>query len=238
MCFTRPQVEELGSYFSRYEIEEHTLLPGWDDYYLWVQKQGGFMNAYFTTNDEKCNKIHDFTIPETWWSRLYEYIWCKKLIIPNETVVDAGSGPNYPFQYELAENGCKVFSIDINPDLMISKPHPNITHIVASMENIPLGDNEADTVYCISVLEHLKKDAAIQSMKEFYRVLKPGGRLIITMDLTMDGRYSCIRKPEQLFGIAEGFGFGDYQRDPPANAIRNDDVGLYCYHAVLTKEDL
>lgn len=39
MCFTRPQVEALGSYFAKYEIEEQTLLPGWDDYYLWGQKK-------------------------------------------------------------------------------------------------------------------------------------------------------------------------------------------------------
>jgi len=39
MCFTRPQVEEFGGHFDRFEFEEQTLLPGWDDYYLWVQKE-------------------------------------------------------------------------------------------------------------------------------------------------------------------------------------------------------
>lgn len=196
------------------------------------------MNGYFTTNDEKSNKIYDFTIPDAWWSRLYEYIWCKRLINPRETVLDAGSGPNYPFQYEIAEHGCQVYSVDINPELLNSKPHPNIQHIVASIDAMPVPSGSIDTVYCISVLEHLPYDTVKRVLQEFYRVLKPGGRLVLTLDITMDGRYSCIRKPEQLFGITEGFGFGDYQRDPPANAIRNDDVGLYCYHAVLTKEDL
>jgi SAM-dependent methyltransferase len=197
------------------------------------------MNGYFKITDEKSNKIYDFTIPEAWWSRLYEYIWCKQLIRQGETVLDAGSGPNYPFQYELAENGCKVYSVDIDPDLLNSKPHPNIKHIVASIDNIPLCNEEVDTVYCISVLEHLKKDAVIRSMREFYRVLKPGGRLIITLDLTMDGRYSCIRKPAELFEIApKGFTYGEYQKEPPADAIREDSCGLYCYHAVFTKEAL
>ena len=110
------------------------------------------MNGYFTTDDEKSNQIQDFTIPDVWWSRLYEYIWCKHLIKPGETVLDAGSGPNYPFQYELAESGCKVFSIDIDPDLVNSKPHPNINHIVASIDDMPIPDNSIDTVFCISVL--------------------------------------------------------------------------------------
>jgi ubiquinone/menaquinone biosynthesis C-methylase UbiE len=194
------------------------------------------MNAYFTAKDEQNNKIYDFTIPDAWWSRLYEYIWCKRLIIPGETVLDAGSGPNYPFQYELAENGCKVFSVDLNPDLLNSKPHPNIEHIVASIDAMPVPSGSIDTVYCISVLEHLPYDMVKKVLAEFYRVLKLGGRLVLTLDITMDGRYSCIRKPEQLFNIAEGFKYGEYQRDAPPDAIRNNECGLYCYHAILTKE--
>ncbi len=38
MCFTKEQALELGSYFSACVLEEQTLLEGWDDYYLWVQK--------------------------------------------------------------------------------------------------------------------------------------------------------------------------------------------------------
>jgi 2-polyprenyl-3-methyl-5-hydroxy-6-metoxy-1,4-benzoquinol methylase len=38
MCFTRPQVEALGSYFAKCEIEVQTTMPGWDDYYLWGHK--------------------------------------------------------------------------------------------------------------------------------------------------------------------------------------------------------
>ena len=39
MCFTCQQVEEFGAHFDRFEFEEQTLLPGWDVYYLWVQKE-------------------------------------------------------------------------------------------------------------------------------------------------------------------------------------------------------
>jgi SAM-dependent methyltransferase len=39
MCFTKSQTLELGSYFSTCELEENTLLVGWDDYYIWVQKK-------------------------------------------------------------------------------------------------------------------------------------------------------------------------------------------------------
>jgi ubiquinone/menaquinone biosynthesis C-methylase UbiE len=103
---------------------------------------------------------------------------------------------------------------------------------------MPIHDGAVDTIFCISVLEHLKIDTVKKALREFYRVLKPGGRLILTLDITMDGRYSCIRKPVELFSIAEGFKYTEYQKDPPQDAIRNNECGLYCYHAVMTKEAL
>jgi ubiquinone/menaquinone biosynthesis C-methylase UbiE len=87
-------------------------------------------------------------------------------------------------------------------------------------------------------LEHLPYDTVKKVLQEFYRVIKPGGRLVLTLDITMDGRYSCIRKPEQLFSIADGFKYGEYQDKPPPDAIRYDECGLYCYHAVMFKEGI
>jgi SAM-dependent methyltransferase len=39
MCFTTPQALELGSYFSKCELEERLLSEGWLDHYMWVQKE-------------------------------------------------------------------------------------------------------------------------------------------------------------------------------------------------------
>jgi len=195
------------------------------------------MNGYFTIQDERCDKIHDFTIPEAWWSRFYEYAWAQKQIIPGEVVVDAGSGPNYPLQYVLAQT-CRVYSIDINPDILNSKAHENITHIVAGIEDMPLPDGSVDTVYCISVLEHLKKEDAQKALNEFYRILKPGGRTVLTLDIAPKSGYSCIKKAPDLFEMAAGFTFKDYEPKSPPDAIYDRTCGLLCYHAILHKEAL
>jgi ubiquinone/menaquinone biosynthesis C-methylase UbiE len=196
-------------------------------------------NAYFAIYDEYSEKIYDFTIPPEWWSRLYEYVWAQKRIIPGETVVDAGSGPNYPFQYVLADT-CKVYSLDINPDLLNSKPHENIIHIVTSIDKTDLLDNSIDTVYCISVLEHLSRQQAEATMKEFHRILKPGGRVVLTMDISMSEgrRYSWVHNPQELFDTAKQFKFAPFETTVPDSAIKDHKHGLYCYHAVLYKEDI
>ena len=43
-------------------------------------------------------------------------------------------------------------------------------------------DNYFDKVFCISVIEHLPTEMAYKGMKEMARVLKKGGRLIVTVD--------------------------------------------------------
>src|SRR5438876_9537911 len=46
-------------------------------------------------------------------------------------------------------------------------------------DNIPLEDNEVDVLTCIEVIEHTKSDTA--TIRELFRVLKPGGTAIITV---------------------------------------------------------
>jgi SAM-dependent methyltransferase len=59
--------------------------------------------------------------------------------------------------------------------------HPHLTFIASSVENaLPaLPPTSFDAVLCISVLEHLWNPA--QSLDHCYRVLKPGGRLLINV---------------------------------------------------------
>ena len=53
-----------------------------------------------------------------------------------------------------------------------------------SAEDIRFPDNYFDRVFCLSTMEHIPVENWGQCMKEFERVLKPGGRLIITLDMS------------------------------------------------------
>lgn len=61
-------------------------------------------------------------------------------------------------------------SVDIDPE---RKPD-----IVADAGNLPFDDNEFEMILCTEMLEHVKNPFDVE--KEFYRVLRPGGRLILT----------------------------------------------------------
>jgi len=55
-----------------------------------------------------------------------------------------------------------------------------------SMTSLNAPDESFDRVFCLSVLEHTPFDIQIEGLKEMVRILKPGGRLILTMDLGID----------------------------------------------------
>ena len=72
-------------------------------------------------------------------------------------------------------------------------PEPNcfwrrdISYLYEDLRQIPISDNFYDTVACISTLEHIgmvneqRTHDFVQAMQEMRRVLKPGGRLRLTV---------------------------------------------------------
>ena len=52
-----------------------------------------------------------------------------------------------------------------------------------SATDIKFSDNYFDRVFCLSVMEHIPVEIWEQCLREFERVLKPGGRIIITLDM-------------------------------------------------------
>jgi predicted SAM-dependent methyltransferase len=53
--------------------------------------------------------------------------------------------------------------------------------VKAFMWDLPYEDNTVDVIYCAQALEHVSKFDVIPTLKEWYRVLKPGGRLQVTV---------------------------------------------------------
>lgn len=136
--------------------------------------------------------------PEFYASRLWEYPWAILVaeLSPGLRCVDVGSGTT-PFPVYLREIE-KTDVIIVDPDVGGSQEDHylghGLTHIFArranlnvlpkSMENISLPDKSVDRVFCISVLEHIESPYVWQKgLREMARILRPGGRAIITVDL-------------------------------------------------------
>jgi len=96
--------------------------------------------------------------------------------------------------------------------------------IVANADAIPLPDASVDEIMAIHLLEHVHVWQAPQLLREWHRLLKPGGLLVLELpDLVkccrniLDGRRTAGKDPDQLtlWGL-----YGDPRQEDPFMAHR------------------
>ena len=61
-----------------------------------------------------------------------------------------------------------------------AQPAPHVD-IVRPVEKLPMGDNSASLIYASHVLEHFGRHAYMAVLQEWFRVLKPGGILRLSV---------------------------------------------------------
>jgi len=102
---------------------------------------------------------------------------------PGERILDAGcgSGRLIPVVCERIGPGGSLVELDFAPGMLEigrSKPHgTHVTFMLADAHAIPAPDGDFDKVIALALLPHLSDKA--RALKEFHRVLKPGGLLVI-----------------------------------------------------------
>jgi SAM-dependent methyltransferase len=105
-------------------------------------------------------------------------------IHPGETVVDIGSGAGFDslIAAKLAGPTGRVVGIDMTQEMLRKAreggAHMGVTHVEfreGFVEDLPLPDNFADVVISNGVL-NLTLDK-VATLREWFRILKPGGRL-------------------------------------------------------------
>jgi ubiquinone/menaquinone biosynthesis C-methylase UbiE len=99
-------------------------------------------------------------------------------------VLDLGCGESI-LSVQAAALGYKVTGIDFRPYPYF---HPNLEFIQGDVSKLPFPDESYDIVFCVSTIEHIgvgfyadpTQSADHKTMTEAYRVLKPGGTLVVT----------------------------------------------------------
>lgn len=199
-------------------------------------------NKFFTYKDDKLDKlIFDFTKdPILWWSRIYEYCWALNEIIfelQKEVVIaDMACGTFHPFKFALASfKQNKVYACDLanlsydniindmtiyfkdeinSKENEIKKLYDKISWRECDISNTQYDNKMFDIITCISVFEHLDKATQIKTLKEWHRVLKDDGKILLTCD-------SPFVEPYELIKDITDMGF-------EIDGERNYDIGNNC----------
>jgi ubiquinone/menaquinone biosynthesis C-methylase UbiE len=100
-------------------------------------------------------------------------------IAGSDAVLDAGCGEGYIF-LRLPQSRRRV-GIDLSPTALeiAARRNPDIEWIRGDVEKMPFDAATFDKVCCSEVIEHVLDPEAV--LKELHRVVKPTGRVIITV---------------------------------------------------------
>lgn len=106
---------------------------------------------------------------------------------PGQSLLDVGSNTCWASNF-FARLGLDVVALDIataemqglyTADWFIEDGTSYFERVVGSMYDMPLASESLDYVYCCEVLHHNDSESLRRTFQECFRVLKPGGRLLV-----------------------------------------------------------
>lgn len=131
---------------------------------------------------EKYFKMYDVINLFIPYQRLLDEI-CNQLEIQRgEKILEAGCG-TCNLVLKIKERGAKVIGLDnVKMALSICKQKdPTIETVFADLrEQLPFEDSYFDKVACNNTLYAIPREKQLGALKEFYRVLKTGGKLVLS----------------------------------------------------------
>jgi SAM-dependent methyltransferase len=163
-----------------------------------------------------------------------------------QTILDFGCGPGF-LAHAASRFVGKVFACDISPGVLacarILNGAPNIEYIEARQDGgIPLPNASVDLIYSFAVIQHITDDVFQSVLREWRRVLRPGGIVVCHIvvnradwrserqwqeDRSLRGRlrwqfglHCFTRLSEQVNAMVTAAGFGS----PKIVLIRDLDV--------------
>jgi len=125
----------------------------------------------------------------------FDFVFAQLTPFVGQKVLDVSSPRSFALYY--CKRNERVNYTMVNPDHLDVKETiiqasafglANFNVQMADARALPFLDEKFDCVVCVSVIEHIKGSGDIDAIKEMWRVLKPGGKLILTTHIAKQKR--------------------------------------------------
>jgi SAM-dependent methyltransferase len=185
------------------------------------------------------------------WSRRLEYPFVIDVLRKDAgvRVLDAGSGVTF-FPLFLSEKfSMQIECLDTEPSyaqrmkqicelLKVQPPIP--FHVADLTQPLPITDESFDAVVSVSLLEHLQATNRLEAVERLWRLVRPGGQLVMTFDISLSGEGEGIPLAELhnfLRSLSETFGpLPHLDSTPPRNLLTPQNPGYGLAPVFFEKE--
>jgi ArsR family transcriptional regulator len=154
----------------------------------------------------------------------------RALVPPTWTIADLGCGTG-AFALELASSGARIIGVDRSAAMLKvarrrTRQHGNVELHQASLDSLPVLDRTCDAAILLFALSYVSDVDTV--LREAFRILKPGGRLV-AVDAYPHGDESLRRRlgqtrpgldPAWLRDRLAAAGFQDVEADGPIGGRR------------------
>lgn len=122
---------------------------------------------------------------EMWWFRGMERIFFRfaRPHLPSRPmgrVLEAGCGTGAMSQAMIRECNCPMYPADLSRDGLAAAQSMGLERLTqANLLALPFASGVFDAVMSLDVIAHLTRGEDVQAFREFHRVLRPGGLLLL-----------------------------------------------------------
>ena len=140
---------------------------------------------------------------------------------PGLRVIDAGCGRGFTTA-QLAARGCEALGLDLlDENIALARAHygasrarfgvADVTRLPASVEGTDLSDASHDAVLCLEAGFHFGAKGRHAFLEEAFRVLRPGGRLVLVDFVWRDAHPEAIERLDPRRLVRDTWCFGEFE---------------------------
>jgi SAM-dependent methyltransferase len=147
--------------------------------------------------------------------------------VPGQSLLDVGSNTCWASNF-FATRGLEVVALDIataelqgleTADYFIQDGTSYFERVLGSMYDMPLASEGLDYVYCCEVLHHNDSESLRRTFEECFRVLKPGGKLLVINE-TLKTRHDPVGVHAEAVAQFEGYEHAHWALQYRGEAVR------------------